>query len=286
MNTTLPTVIVPVFNALEAVDACLASLDRTLPVGARVLVADDASTDPRIAPLLEHWRRKSPCEARVQLRESNLGFVANANAAFVDAADDDVVLLNSDTVTTGGWLQHIATCAASDPRIATITPWSNNAEICSFPELCEDNPAPDNAHLVALAAASAGDPIYPDLPTGIGFCLYIRRAALRAIGDFDAATFGRGYGEENDFCLRAAGLGWRNVLCDDAYVVHAGNASFGPSGERAGGENMRRLLVRWPHYQQQIAEYIMADPLRPLRERIKKRLEQLQHPRPQLDMFD
>jgi len=75
------------------------------------------------------------------------------------------------------------------------------------------------------------------------------------------------------------------VLCDDAYVVHKGNASFGPSGERAGGENMRRLLVRWPHYQQQIAEYIMADPLRPLRERIKKRLEQLQHPRPQLDLF-
>ena len=285
-TAALPTVIVPVFNALDAVDACLASLDRTLPVGTRVLVADDASTDPRIATLLEHWRRGTACAAQVQTRERNLGFVGNANAAFADTVDDDVVLLNSDTVTTGGWLQRIAACAASDPRIATITPWSNNAEICSFPELCEDNPPPEDAHLLALAAASAGAPAYPELPTGVGFCLFIRRAALRAVGEFDAATFGRGYGEENDFCLRAAGLGWRNVLCDDAYVVHIGNASFGPSGERAGGENMRRLVVRWPHYQQQIAEYIMADPLRPLRERIQRRLAQLQHPRAQRDLFE
>jgi len=281
----LPTVVVPVFNALEAVDACLASLDRTLPVGTRVLVADDASTDPRIAPLLEHWRRASPCAARIRVRENNLGFVGNANAAFADTFDDDVVLLNSDTVTTGGWLQRIAACAASDPRIATITPWSNNAEICSFPQLCFDNPAPEDAHLVALAAASAGEPVYPELPTGVGFCLYVRRAALHAVGDFDAATFGRGYGEENDLCLRAASLGWRNVLCDDAYVVHAGNASFGLLGERSGGENMRRLVVRWPRYQQLIAEYIMADPLRPLRERIQRRLLQLQQPRAQRDLF-
>lgn len=282
----LPTVIVPVFNALDAVDACLASLDRTLPVGARLLVVDDASTDPRIADLLARWQRSTPCAATVQTREHNLGFIGNVNRAFSETGDDDVVLLNSDTITTGGWLQRIAMCADSDPRIATITPWSNNAEICSFPELCENNPVPDEPYRVALAAASAGAPAYPELPTGVGFCLYVRRAALQAIGDFDATMFGRGYGEENDFCLRAAGLGWRNVLCDDAYVVHVGNASFSALGERAGGENMRRMSVRWPHYQQRIAEYILADPLRPLRERIVRRLQQLQFPHPQRGLFD
>ncbi len=286
VRATLPTVIVPVFNALAAVDACLASLDRTLPVDARVLVADDASTDPRIGDLLARWQRNSPCAATVQTREHNLGFIGNVNLAFKETGDDDVVLLNSDTIATGGWLQRIAACAASDPRIATVTPWSNNAEICSFPLLCENNPAPDEPHLYALAAASAGAPAYPELPTGVGFCLYVRRAALRALGDFDAAMFGRGYGEENDFCLRAAGLGWRNVLCDDAYVVHQGNASFSALGERAGGENMRRMSVRWPHYQQQIAEYILADPLAPLRERIIRRLQQLQQPHPQRELFD
>ena len=38
----LPTVIVPIHNALEALDACLASLDRTLPPGSPVLLADEA----------------------------------------------------------------------------------------------------------------------------------------------------------------------------------------------------------------------------------------------------
>jgi GT2 family glycosyltransferase len=282
----LPTVIVPVFNALVALDACLASLDRTLPRAARVLVADDASTDPRIAGLLGDWVQRTPLVAEIVVREHNLGFVGNVNLAFAESGDADVVLFNSDAAATQGWLQRIADCAASDPRIATITPWSNNAEICSFPALCEDNPVPDDPDRIAAACASAGAPQYPELPTGVGFCMYIRRAALRQAGNFDAATFGRGYGEENDFCLRVAGIGWRNVLCDDAYVVHAGNASFGPLGERPGGDNMRRLLARWPDYQERVAEFILADPLRPLRERILRRLGQLQSPRVQSDLFE
>lgn len=284
-RSALPTVIVPVFNALAEVDACLSSLDRSLPAGARVLVADDASTDPRIARLLADWRARTPLAARVVVRAANLGFVGNVNRAFAETDPEDVVLLNSDTLTTHGWLQRIAACAASDARIATITPWSNNAEICSFPALCEANPIPDDADAIARACASAGAPEYPELPTGVGFCLYVRRAALRQVGDFDAATFGRGYGEENDFCLRAAGVGWRNVLCDDAYVVHAGGASFGPLGERPGGENMRRLLARWPDYHERVAGFILIDPLRPLRERIARRLAQLRIPREQRDLF-
>ena len=282
----LPTVIVPVFNALEALDACLASLNRTLPADARVHVADDASTDPRIARLLEDWKQRTPLDARIVVRERNLGFVGNVNHAFAETADADVVLFNSDAVATRGWLQRIAACAASDERIATITPWSNNAEICSFPAMCEDNPAPDDPDGVARACASTGPPEYPELPTGVGFCMYVRRAALHQVGDFDATTFGRGYGEENDFCLRVAGIGWRNVLCDDAYVVHAGNASFGPLGEKPGGEAMRRLLTRWPDYQERVAGFILADPLRPLRERISRRLSQLRSPREQQGLFD
>lgn len=274
----LPVVIVPVFNAVGQLAVCLASLDRTLAAGARVVVADDASTDPGIARLLDGWKQCTQLDVQIVVRERNLGFIGNVNRAFAECGDADVVLLNSDTVTTTGWLQRIAACAASDPRIATITPWSNNAEICSFPALCENNPVPDDPDRITAACASAGAPEYPELPTAVGFCMYIRRAALRQAGDFDAATFGRGYGEENDFCLRVTGMGWRNVLCDDAYVVHAGNSSFGPLGERPGGENMRRLLARWPDYGQLVADFIRADPLRPLRERIVRRLAQMQSP--------
>ncbi len=285
MTAALPTVIVPVFNALDALDACLAALSRTLPAGAIVLLADDASTDPNIEPLARQWCERSDFTVRYLRRPHNLGFPANCNAAFAEAGDADVVLLNSDTVVTSGWLQQLARCAASDARIATITPWSNNAEICSFPEFVENNPAPVDPDRLAFAAASQPVLDYPDLPTAVGFCLFLRRAALRQLGDFDAGTFGRGYGEENDFSLRAAAMGWRNVLCDGAYVVHAGNASFGPLGQAPGGENLRRLLARWPDYNERIARFILADPLRPLRERLADRLAALERSGPQRDLF-
>ncbi|KFN43180.1 glycosyltransferase family 2 protein [Arenimonas oryziterrae] len=284
---SFPTVVVPVFNALAELDACLASLTRTLPRDVPVLIADDASSDPQVATLARAWCERSGGQARYVRREVNLGFPANCNAAFAETGDADVVLFNSDAVATPGWLAQIVRCAASDARIATITPWSNNAEICSFPRFLENNPAPAPADADRLAEAAASLPVheYPELPTAVGFCMFVRRAALRQVGGFDAATFGRGYGEENDFCRRVAAMGWRNVLCDGAYVVHAGNASFGPLGQGPGGENLQRLLARWPDYHELVARFILADPLRPLRDRLAERLLQIERGGPQRDLF-
>ena len=278
------TVVVPVYNAAAELAECLASLERTLAPEQPVLLADDASPQPAVAAVCERFCRQHPGAAYLR-RPRNLGFVGNVNLAFGEAGRNDVVLLNSDTITSLGWLQRLREAAAGE-RVATATPWSNNAEICSFPQFCVANPVPDDIEAIAAAAATAGPPRYPDLPTGVGFCMYLRRDALDALGDFDAATFGRGYGEENDFCLRAAGHGWRNVLCDTAYVAHSGGASFAPAGLEPGGENLRRLTNRYPGYNALVAGFILADPLRPLRERLSRRLEQTQPAGPQRDLFD
>jgi GT2 family glycosyltransferase len=116
--------------------------------------------------------------------------------------------------------------------------------------------------------------------------MFLRRAALDAVGDFDRATFGRGYGEENDWCLRASAHGWRHVLCDDAYVAHRGGASFGPEGHAPGGENLARLNARYPGYNALIADFIMRDPLRSARERFAERLLARRKASPQPDLFD
>lgn len=279
------TVIVPIYNAAADLAACLDSLLRTLPVEARVLLADDASPDPRVAPVVERFRRRAPFEVAVRWRRENLGFVGNVNLALRESAPTDVVLLNADTLVTPGWLQRLLDCAASDRRIATATPWSNNAEICSFPHFCRPGEMPDDLDELATAAAQ-GEPAYPDLPTGVGFCMYIRRAALAALGDFDAATFGRGYGEENDFCCRAAAHGWRNVLCDSAFVAHRGGASFGPAGLAPGGENLVRLCARYPGYNAAVADFILRDPLAPLREHLAERHRGLRAVPLQRPLFD
>lgn len=279
----LPIVIVPVFNALEALDACLGALDRSLPAGARVHLADDASTDPWVPALLRDWTARTALDVTRVRRESNLGFPGNCNAAFAETRGD-VVLLNSDAEPCSDWLQRLAACAASDARIASITPWSNNGEIVSFPNFITPNPMPEDPEAIARAAARVV-PTYPELPTAVGFCMFLRRSALEALGGFDAETFGKGYGEENDWCLRTESHGWRHVLCDNAYVVHRGHASFAATGLAPGGENLRRLVARWPGYNERIARFIMDDPLRPARERLADALAMLASESPQGDLF-
>lgn len=280
----LPTVVVPVFNALEALDACLGALDRTLPAGTRVHLADDASTDPRVARVVDDWAGRTRLRATVARRARNLGFPANCNAALDETGDADVVLLNSDAEPAGDWLRRLAACAAADPAIASATPWSNNGEIVSFPNFVSPNPLPEDPEAIARAAARLV-PRYPDLPTAVGFCMFVRRAAWRALGGFDAETFGRGYGEENDWCLRAEAHGWRHALCDDAYVVHHGHASFAATGLAPGGENLRRLNARWPGYNERIARFILDDPLRGDRDRLAAALAMLAAESPQGDLF-
>lgn len=265
-------IIIPVFNAADAVRDCLDALACRLPDWATVQVVDDESTDPAIAPLLQAHPLITDLRVRFVRNPENLGFVESVNRA-VDRAMGDVVLLNSDTIVTHGWLECIARCAASDPTIATITPFSNNAEICSLPDFCRPNPVPDDPEAIARAAVEAGPPTYPELPTGVGFCMFVRRAAWNAIGGFDTATYGRGYGEENDWCFRASGQGWRHVLCDDAYVVHVGGASFAETGHRPGGEQLERLLARYPHYNRVIADFIARDPIAPRRAAVLARLQ-------------
>jgi len=267
------TVIIPIYNALSALRRCLQSIRRHDDSIAHLLLINDASPDQAIASELAHIA-SFRCSHEVLYNPSNLGFVGTVNRGFAHSTGD-VLLLNSDTIVTRDWLRAIERCAASDPTIATVTPFSNNAEICSFPEFCRPNPEPRDPERYAMAALKAGAPSYQDLPTAVGFCMWIRRAALDAIGDFDHATFGRGYGEENDFCMRASAHGWRNVISDDAYVVHQGGQSFSAEGISPGGENLQHLLARYPHYNAKVAEYIAADPLATRREAISQALAEL-----------
>src|SRR5450755_3891053 len=261
-------IVVPVHNAVDDLKRCVDSVLLHTRGDFRLLIIDDASPDPSVASYIGELRSRALSQVHCLSNEKNLGFTLTANLGMRLARDGaDVVLLNSDTIVTRGWLDKLTRCAQSDPTIGTITPFSNNAEICSWPRFCKNNPWPPKSDTepVVLALEQAAVPSYPDLPTGVGFCLYIRRALIDAIGVFDP-IFGLGYGEENDFCMRAGGAGFRNVLCDDAFVVHLGGSSFGPKRAELAQRNMAILLERHPHYGDLVHGYIAADPLRPLRE--------------------
>jgi len=257
---TLPTVIIPIHNARRDVEACLASLHQNTPPECRVLLLDDASDDPLVQPMLRHWLDRAGNHWTLESLEQNRGFVGTANLG-LKMTRGDVVLLNSDTILTPGWLEGLQRCLASDPQIATATPWTNNGEIVSIPEFCRANPIPAQAQAIGRVLAESIEPLYPEIPTAVGFCMAIPRAAIESLGLFDEALFGLGYGEENDFSLRARNAGMRNVLCDNAYVAHVGGRSFGPRNMRPDDSAMTKLLSRHPGYLDLIRQFISADPL-------------------------
>jgi GT2 family glycosyltransferase/glycosyltransferase involved in cell wall biosynthesis len=254
-------VIVPVHGDLAATSICferLLSCDPGAPM--RVIAIDDRGPDPAIATLLDGLA----AAGRIVLRRNpaNLGFVRSVNIGMAMDGARDVVLLNADTVVVPGWLRRLRDAAYRTADTGTVTPWSNDATICSYPRANAPTPLGevDVQKMDGLASAVlAGCSV--DIPTAVGFCMYIRRDCLRRTGWFDADTFGTGYGEENDFCQRASRLGWRHVMALDLYVGHVGGGSFGPAKQARIDRALRRLALLYPDYEPSIHAFIQADPL-------------------------
>jgi glycosyltransferase involved in cell wall biosynthesis len=263
-------VVVPVYQAPEAFARCLAALlaHTDLSRHRALLVLDGpqpAATEALLAaPIPGVEILRSP-ERR--------GFVASVNAgmelSMEGGPERDVVLLNSDAIVTEAWLDKLREAAYSSPEIATVTPFSNTATICSLPRFLAANalPAGETIESFARRIEQRSARAYPRLPTGVGVCLYLKRRALDELGPFDERAFGLGYGEESEWCQRALKAGWRHVLDDATFVYHEGHQSFGTtrSGRVRGAH--RALAKLHPDYLATIARFVQEDPLAPVRER-------------------
>ncbi|MDR9390240.1 MAG: glycosyltransferase family 2 protein [Wenzhouxiangella sp.] len=274
-------VVVPIYNAPAATQRCLAALARHTDPSTPVVLINDASTDPQVASVIAASVAEAPQTWQVVTNDTNIGFVGSANLGLALTAPDDAVLLNADAEVTEGWLDAMRACMGSDPAIASVSPLTNHGEIASIPAFCQPNPYPADPNAWARACRCAefdeADTGWVDVPTTVGFCMLIRRSALDTVGFFDEAAFGRGYGEENDWCQRALAHGFRHVLCDRAFVAHEGGASFGPLGLAPGGQAMATLLERYPNYEADVARFIEQDPLAKRRQRIVESYQKTAH---------
>jgi len=263
------TVIIPVYNSFPEALACVESVFAHTPDGYRVLMVDDASPEGELADFLPDTVRRDPRLTLVR-NPHNLGFVRTCNAAMQMAGNNDVVLLNSDTEVTAGWLERLRQAAYSRPQIGTVTPFTNNGEICSLPRPFSDNRLPPGYSLAEFATLveTVSQRAYPVLPTCIGFCVYIKRELIERIGGFDAESFGRGYGEENDFSCRAQAAGYVDVLDDATFVYHKGRMSFRGETAQLCAKNLAVLENKHPGYQQRIQEFVLADPLQAIHARV------------------
>ena len=250
---------VPVHNATALVERCLASVLAHTTGRARLIIIDDASTDPGIAPLLARHARLERVE--VLHNDANLGFTATANRGIVEAGHADVVLLNADTEVGPNWLQGLRRAAYAAEDVATATAVSDNAGAFSVPELEQANTLPACWSFDASARAlwQHAGLAHPGLRSGSGFCLYSRRSVLDAVGLLDETAFSEGYGEENDFCQRASQRGLRHLVAGNVLVRHARSASFGDERRAAlGRAGMAVLRERWPEYEADVGRQLFS----------------------------
>ncbi len=261
------TVIVPVYDAYEETKACLESIFKYTTIPFDLIIIDDASPDGRIRQLLEPYQKFE--WVTVITNRENQGFVRTVNLG-MEQAKGDVVLLNSDTVVTPRWLQKLFITAYSKKKIATVTPFSNASGAFSVPFAGKNDEIVPHLTIDGMArlVERISGRIYPEVPTGNGFCMYIKRRVIDEIGVFDHVNFHRGYGEENDFCMRAMKKGWTHVIDDASFIYHKNSASF--SGEKAAliKENRKILDRLHPEYTGLVRKFLSSKTIEDIRKRI------------------
>ncbi|MBE9569438.1 MAG: glycosyltransferase, partial [Proteobacteria bacterium] len=251
-------IVLPVYNGLTYVKDCLDSLFRFTPSDIYHLnIIDDCSD----AVTGEYLRNQAAIRPRITVERNseNLGYVKSCNLGISLGSSPYVLLLNSDVVLTPGWLERMLECAESDPRIASVNPLTNYAAQINIPMMPGANFLGMDEALRNCSACN-----FPDVVTGVGFCMLLRRSALKDVGLFDEA-FGKGYCEDSDLCMRLTTRGYRTVVAENVYIYHKGRSAFKDRDERY-RHNRRIFDARWQkEYCRQFRAFQKADPLATVR---------------------
>jgi GT2 family glycosyltransferase len=264
------TIIVPIYNAYNEIINCLDSIMNTVSslLLIEVLIINDGSSDERIKPLLEKYKQFT-----IVHNSQNMGYTKTINKAINLAEGKDIILLNSDTITTTGWIESLKSVAYSHEKIGTVTAMSDNAGAFSFPIQGKYNPKPkymtyNNYAKLIIDQTAMCDIV--EVTTGSGFCLYIKGKLIKEIGSFDEVLFPRGYGEENEFCLRAIRNGWKNVISPKTFIFHIRSASFGNEKSKLIEEGLAKVLERYPSYMQNVKKTFSSNSMKNLRAHAQK----------------
>jgi len=266
------SIVVPVHNGTDDLARCLASLARHRPANSTIVLVDDASTDPRVLPMLRSFAAEN-ADVRLVEASENRGFVATVNRGAAESrAEADLLFLNTDTEVTEGWASEMQDALDAHPGAMVCCPLSNNATILSVPRFQQQTPLTfglDAGHMASLVRAAAGETRSIAIPTPVGFCMLVRREAWQRWGPFDLA-FGRGYGEEDDFGQRVQADGGVVIAATRAFVYHKGAASMGdtPEVDERKRRNWELLSGRWPQYATRTKAWCRENPMRALHERI------------------
>lgn len=258
------TIIMPVYNAFELLTEALERVDRHTDVPWHLVVIEDASPDERVRPWLRDWAADRADRVTLLLNNQNQGFVGSVNRGLAMAAQrgGPVILLNSDALVPQGWASRLLQPMLEDERVASVTPMSNDATILTVPWIAGcTGLQPGAADRIDAGAQRLSTQARAQVPTGVGFCMAMSRAALDRVPALDPA-FGRGYGEEVDWCRKVAAAGMIHLGIGNLFVEHRGGESFGNAAKAEALERSAGIIrSRYPEFDDEVRRFIDADPL-------------------------
>lgn len=226
-------IVICIHNALEDVQLCLDSVNKKTLTPHHLYLVNDGS-DAETTAYLKQFAHTHSDKCTLLENKEPLGYTGAANKGMQSSKGDYVVLLNSDTIVPQQWLSPILHCGESNPQIGVLGPLSNAATYQSVPLVrsaendwaINELPEGWSVDMMAATVAQFSERRFPKVPFVNGFCYIIKRKAIDTIGYFDEEGFPNGYGEENDYSIRAADQGFLLAIVDDAYVYHARSKSY------------------------------------------------------------
>jgi GT2 family glycosyltransferase len=227
-------VIVCVHNALDVVKLCLESVAKNRDSARhRIVIVNDGS-DESTSAWLGEFAISHPNTHLIRHQQAG-GYTKAANAGLRVMDADLAILLNSDTIVAGQWIEKMLDTAFSNPGVGIVGPLSSAASHQSIPD--HKSTASQTAVNDMPVGYTVGDmnawcernspaDFVPRVPLVHGFCFGLTRDAVRTVGYFDEANFPSGYGEENDYCFRAVNAGFGLAIATHTYVYHKKSQSY------------------------------------------------------------
>jgi GT2 family glycosyltransferase len=243
-QTDLTSIVVVARDNLMITADCLASILAHTPRSSEIILVDNGSADD-YRGLVAKLRARN---ARVTwLRnERDVGYARACNQGLAAARGEYLAVLHNDVVVTPGWLGRLLGVMAISPAVALAGP---SLSVCAGVQAAGLRTYEEVSQLAAFAepwSVDHADEFAISLPLS-GICLVMKRDVVERIGGLDA-RFGSSIHTDDDFCIRAYRAGFRMAIAFDAFVHHAGGATWKALGldrARAAAESRQRFCEKW-----------------------------------------
>ncbi|KOY65906.1 glycosyltransferase [Clostridium sporogenes] len=235
------SIVILAYNKLEYTKLCIDSIRKYTEYGTyEIIVVDNNSTDDT-----RKWLKEQK-DIKVILNDKNLGFPGGCNVGINEAEkENDILLLNNDTIVTPNWLKNLNICLYSDINIGAVGAVTNN---CANYQAVETEYKSIDEMLSFAEKYNISDPNkWEQKVRLIGYCMLIKRNVMNKVGLLDERFFPGNF-EDDDLGYRIQSEGYKLMLCNDTFIHHFGSTSFKENPEKFKSllrENSKRFIKKW-----------------------------------------